>query len=131
MGAEISIENCSNLVSGTTNTPVTSIGTENSNTTPPSSIAFSTIKGGQNNDLTSIKLYPNPIIDRLNVKLENPIQQDGVIRVYDIWGKLLQDRRIISGTSQVNLNLDNLTSGVYFIEVQEGEKAVRKRVVKR
>ncbi|MFK7982674.1 MAG: T9SS type A sorting domain-containing protein, partial [Saprospiraceae bacterium] len=125
--AQINIENCSNIIMEDPNTTTISVETEIPNTSSPSNIPFSAIR----NNLENIEVYPNPTVNRLSIVLEKPLQQNGKIRLYDIWGKLLQTKPIGKEETQVQLNLNGLASGVYFVEVAEGGFLVRKRIVKR
>ena len=123
---EVSITNCANIIMGETNTPTIAADTENPNNLPPSSILFNKAKNG----LGNVQLYPNPTTNYLNLILENSLQQNGEIRLYNIWGKLLQTTPIEKGLEQTQLSLGNFASGVYLIEVQEGNTFVRKRVIR-
>ena len=131
INGEISISNCSNVIMGETNTPTIATSDEIPNNLPPNNTLFSSIKTGVvNNGLEHIRVYPNPTTNRLNIQLKNPMQQNGELRVYNIWGKLLQTMPIEKGLEQTHLSLGNLASGVYLIEVQEGNALVRKRVIR-
>ncbi len=123
---EVSITNCSNIIMGETNTPSIATSNENPNNLPPSGTVF----GKAKNELGTIQLYPNPTTNYLNLTLENPLQQNGELRLYNIWGKLLQTTPIEKGLQQTQLSLGKFASGVYLIEVQEGNAFVRQRVVR-
>ena len=130
--AVINIENCANIIMSETNTPTIATGTKNQNTLPPSSIAFSAIKNNKKgNSLENIQLYPNPTTNRLNLILENPLPENGEIRLYNIWGKLLQIKPIGKTQNQTHLNLGGFASGVYLVEIRTGNTFVRKRVVRK
>ena len=131
INSTINIATCSSVIMGETNATDIAIDTEHPSTTPPNSTQFSTIKNGiKSNSLRNIQLYPNPTSNHLNLILEKPLQLDGELRIYNIWGKLLQTYPLNVGQVQTHLNLGNFASGIYLIEVQEGNAFVRKRVVR-
>ncbi len=79
----------------------------------------STIVGIDENTNLSIDVYPNPVQDLLTVKGEN-----GVITLKDINGKVILTENHFSVSI---LNLEELTSGIYFLElINSNGKAVQK-----
>ncbi len=63
------------------------------------------------NSNTSILLYPNPVVDVLNIEIDNPILE---LIIFDLYGKVCTDLEIFSN-KQVNVN--KLSSGSYFIKI--------------
>lgn len=61
-----------------------------------------------------IKIYPNPANDLLYLISKYPVSR---IRVFDIAGRQ-RFSRIISGKNNLKINLKNLTSGIYYVEVK-------------
>ena len=73
-----------------------------------------------------IKIYPNPASNEINISAQNMIDE---IRVYSLTGKLLIQSKVLV-TSQTNLNIERLTSGIYLLQVfQEGKFSTSKLVV--
>lgn len=78
-------------------------------------------------------LYPNPATDLLNVSLALNNSENTVISLVDITGKTVNKIQLgtVNGTTQVSVSLDNMTAGVYFIElVNSSGKQVKKFVKK-
>ena len=73
----------------------------------------------------SIKLYPNPISDVLNITIESdlPKGRKFTIELYDITGKKLKH---FSATNNDNtsINLDEFASGTYGVNVYDGKLKV-------
>ena len=69
------------------------------------------------NDKNTITLYPNPVVNTLNVSTDYD-----VLNIYDISGKLVK-------TSNTNSSVDvsNLENGVYIVSID----GITKRIVKR
>lgn len=80
----------------------------------------------ESKDSTEFDLYPNPAIDdHVYVTTGNNFGKD--ITVYDIFGKVVLRDRIKTN----ELNIAKLVPGVYFLQVEERNKSmIRKLVVK-
>jgi hypothetical protein len=79
----------------------------------------------------NINLFPNPASQSITLQIRGNIVLSNV-NIYDLSGKLLF-RKSLSGDYQSNLNLDidTLSTGVYFIELNsETATAVKKLIVK-
>ncbi|MBL4709948.1 MAG: PKD domain-containing protein, partial [Flavobacteriales bacterium] len=79
----------------------------------------------------SISLYPNPVVDgvvKLDFLLDNDVQ-DASIFLTDILGKRIKDvynGSLNSEAYQFNISTEKLSSGVYFLSIQAGNKNVTK-----
>ena len=74
-----------------------------------------------------MKLYPNPASNYMVVSPENQSELYNV-SVYDLTGKKLIERNSLTGDTRVDL--ENLSSGAYFLKIQQaGSETVRKFVV--
>ncbi|MBW7674524.1 reprolysin-like metallopeptidase [Chryseobacterium chendengshani] len=76
------------------------------------------IEAGDNNLMTDIKLYPNPVRDILNIS--NITAED--YKIFDMGGKLIISGKLEKGT----VNVSNLTTGAYTIQIGE----ISKRFIK-
>ena len=72
------------------------------------------------NDSEVMALYPNPVKDKLTVKVEN-LQ---TIEVYNLVGQL-----VMTAESSV-VDMGSLKEGIYFVRVTADDKTMTKRVVK-
>ena len=77
-------------------------------------------------------IYPNPFNDLLRISLETETSDDVLISLFD-----LQGRQVIHGkyTNQSTiftkeLNLSNLTSGIYILSIQKGLAKTSKKIIK-
>ncbi len=87
-------------------------------------------------ELTSINglsVYPNPVDSELSVDFSVQTAQEVVLTVQDVSGKVAQ-RNVINaneGSNLVLMNTQELSSGIYFIEVKTGgARQVKQFVVK-
>jgi len=87
-------------------------------------------------ELTSINglsVYPNPVDSELSVDFSVQTAQEVVLTVQDVSGKVAQ-RNVINaneGSNLVLMNTQEMSSGIYFIEVKTGgARQVKQFVVK-
>lgn len=62
---------------------------------------------------TTLKVYPNPVTDILNIDNEQDIT---IVSVYDLAGRKVMEKKIDAKTAQ--LNLSSLSKGAYIIKVE-------------
>ena len=71
---------------------------------------------GISTNIESVKIYPNPVLDILHIKLN--VQNDFIdLSVYDLNGKLLKTDSIPSGTVHYELNVKGLPKGNYVLDI--------------
>ena len=72
------------------------------------------------------KLNPNPVYDGV-VSIESNLQGPKTIRIYDLFGKTVLERRVDSD----KLHLGSLVPGVYMVQLrQKGHLATKKLVIR-
>lgn len=77
--------------------------------------------------LVKMQLYPNPAKEYMVLSPENQSEKYNLL-VYDVNGKLLREMEQLTGDTRIGLG--DLSSGAYFIKVQQsGNETVRKFVV--
>jgi hypothetical protein len=75
----------------------------------------------------TFKIAPNPAHNQITISLNEFKVQSAELKVFDIMGQLVMEEKIYSPVSTFNFQL---SSGVYFVKVGEGEKmAVQKLVI--
>lgn len=75
----------------------------------------------------SFQLYPNPGSDHFRIELEKPASDDTEIILYNLLGKAVFQGQLAKGSLLLNVNLPELSSGVYLLELNDGERVARKR----
>ncbi len=84
-------------------------------------------------DAELFSVYPNPAVDAININLDLNNSENTVINVVDISGKTVKTMNLgnVDGAMNVSISLDDLTTGVYFVElVNSNGKQVKKFVKK-
>ena len=80
---------------------------------------------------TSIQLVPNPVNDVLNVYYNLNSTDDVQISMIDITGKTLrQYSRLADDATQVQLNVEDLAPGFYFVQLVSGDTVLSQKFVK-
>lgn len=78
--------------------------------------------------LASIKIYPNPTSAELNIQLPKAGIALNELRVLDVNSKLLS--RTVINELEMKLDLSDLASGVYFIELSGNQQQLRYKLIK-
>ena len=74
-----------------------------------------------------INLYPNPVEDELFLATELHVKE---IAIYDIYGRQATRQQVNETTSQQVVNVADLNSGIYFVNIRTENGNVVKRFVK-
>jgi len=82
-----------------------------------------------NNDL-GISIYPNPTADNLNFNLSNGNNEDLVVEIFDIQGRLVLFQEITNGNDEFSVSLESLNSGLYLVKVTQDSKTITKKILK-
>lgn len=78
-----------------------------------------------------LELTPNPVSELINIKLEGINSDLILIEIVDISGKnVLSDELYLGGTSNIQIDLGDLPSGLYLVKALQGNKTGLGRFVK-
>ncbi|MEM7037593.1 MAG: PKD domain-containing protein, partial [Bacteroidota bacterium] len=79
-----------------------------------------------------LELWPNPVRDQLQVEVTLPYAADLTLRVRDLAGRTLYMERVAGATErwQPVLDVQALSSGMYFVEVESGESRMTRKFVR-
>ncbi len=76
-------------------------------------------------------IYPNPNNGQFVLSLSAPLDNNTKGRLYNIQGKLIQEVQVSGNRLQQNLQLENVSQGIYLFEVNDGKsKIVEKLIIK-
>jgi len=95
-----------------------------------STITMNSLFGIQNEDGSSISIYPNPSADYINIKLEK-YEGKTDISIYDVTGKLMDviELNINTDVENIRYNTTAYRNGTYFIRVRSNKTFTTERVV--
>ncbi|WP_339634470.1 reprolysin-like metallopeptidase [Bizionia echini] len=80
--------------------------------------------------LDDLTVYPNPNNGDFNVKFNSTSNNDVIIEVLDIRGrKVFENSYRNTGIFNQSINLDNVQSGMYLLNISEGNRKVTKKII--
>lgn len=89
---------------------------------------YSKPSGVSENEASTIKVYPNPVTDFLNIVTPfNGIKINA--NIYNIHGQLLLEKTIL--TQQTEMDISKLISGLYFLQIKTDNKMIMTRFIKK
>jgi hypothetical protein len=78
---------------------------------------------------SGIQLFPNPASDYVTLK-HNKVREGATIHLYSASGVLLSIQTIKEGTQQTTIHTNNLSPGLYYISLQDGQIKTMNRLLK-
>lgn len=84
-----------------------------------------------NLNLSNFALYPNPSKGQFNVKFSSQSENDVKISVHDLLGRKVFENKYNKTSSEFNENiqLKNVTSGVYLLTIVDGDRKEEKKIM--
>jgi hypothetical protein len=89
-------------------------------------IGLSRTLGLDDFSLNEVLLYPNPSNGNFLIKTKTTLSK---VNVYNQSGAFVKNIQILNGSNDVEVNLNGLQSGIYFIELQGDSQKYWKKVV--
>ncbi|MFT6850224.1 MAG: hypothetical protein ACJATA_001035, partial [Sphingobacteriales bacterium] len=87
-------------------------------------VIISSIKG--NSEKVNIVIYPNPTTSRVTIKTPINVNIEKV-EIYDYSGKRIH---LLNGSFQNEILMDELTTGIYILDIQTSHGRVLKKLIK-
>jgi hypothetical protein len=66
---------------------------------------------------SSVMVYPNPASDKLNIAIHLEDQQTGVLKVYDVTGKLELSKTLNENSDVSEISIASLSDGMYIYKI--------------
>jgi hypothetical protein len=79
-----------------------------------------------------IEIYPNPFTSNFFIKLESQVSKMASFRLFDINGKLINEKneKLGTGSNIIEWNQENIAKGIYFIEIQMDSYTDKFKIIK-
>ena len=77
------------------------------------------------NDFT---VYPNPASDLLMIQIKTKVEENMLVKLHDIKGKMVAEKQFLQGSTIVFFETEVLYDGIYILEINNGKSTVRKQV---
>ena len=79
-------------------------------------------------DIADVKIYPNPVSRSGDLNLDTPAHFEGSIAtLFDENGRIIKTFSVKE--KRQSINTDNLSPGIYFVEVTKDAVSVKKKIV--
>ncbi|MCH2021727.1 MAG: T9SS type A sorting domain-containing protein [Saprospiraceae bacterium] len=80
-----------------------------------------------------IAVNPNPFLDQISTGISTENGGEHTLRIFDATGRIVyvETNELSVGEQMITLNLGNLTSGVYYLQVTGNNNIVTQKIVKR
>lgn len=76
---------------------------------------------------TTLVVYPNPVIDYLAISSTDNIRMTS-IKLYDVTGRIVYQKT--NSSTETRINLSNLKTGMYMLELNSDKKTVIRKIIK-
>ncbi|RYD76111.1 MAG: T9SS type A sorting domain-containing protein, partial [Sphingobacteriales bacterium] len=82
-----------------------------------------------NNNFTNALVYPNPTTGPLNVRLTEAIKANSNLIITDVTGRVVKQQMVNKGIFSVDLKVNDLPAGRYFIRINDQQNVIRQSFV--
>ena len=89
-----------------------------------------TLSVDENELADSLNFYPNPVQNELTIKNSRGIQIN-TIELFDISGRRVKNILVNQNNTNMNINLSDLSNGVYIINIISDNGQLSKRLIKK
>jgi hypothetical protein len=77
-----------------------------------------------------VNIYPNPTSEIIEIEFDTPVDGEISLFLLDAQGKLVKTDKIEAGTTNKEINMQNFSSGIYYLRLTKGRLVNVYRVVK-
>ncbi len=77
----------------------------------------------------NVNVFPNPASDLIAVQVNGLMRDNFDITLYDITGRVVEQKTLYQGSTIVYFDTKTLYSGVYFLKMVTGDKELNKKIV--
>ena len=122
------------FVTPTTNTTYTVVATDinfcNYTVSFTQNVSICTGVENVNNNSIITNVYPIPANDNINFELSNINENSDVtVNIYSIEGKIVSNYKLNFQNDKISLNVSNVESGAYLMEIVSGKQKTTKKIV--
>ncbi len=75
-----------------------------------------------------ISIFPNPANDLINIGFTNPINEEIIVRIFSVQGKLLVEKMVENSQDLIQMQTSRFANGIYFVQVRTKEQMMTERV---
>jgi hypothetical protein len=75
-------------------------------------------------------VFPNPSTTELTIKLQQSLIENTVVKISDIAGRVMLEKKIVAGQNSIPVNIRSLAAGKYFVTIQNIEDIIQESFIK-
>ena len=79
----------------------------------------------------NVKIYPNPVVDNVNINISNLNNENTVIEIRNNTGAIIYTNNSNDASINNNVSVEKLNSGIYFINIIQGNNKYTERIIKK
>ncbi len=83
------------------------------------------IVGVRNNIMPTLRMYPNPAKNKLNLELINMPEQTSVVSIFNVTGSIVYNTKL--STEMNEIDISGFDSGLYLIKIDSGNRSLTQR----
>ncbi|OMP31601.1 S8 family serine peptidase [Mangrovimonas sp. DI 80] len=84
--------------------------------------------GVEDNEIQNVAVWPNPAKDVINLKLTS-VENNSKVSLFDIHGRMVYHGALKSSSLLHTINVKEFSTGVYFLNVENGTQTFNKKIV--
>ncbi|MFP4845576.1 T9SS type A sorting domain-containing protein [Winogradskyella sp. PE311] len=77
----------------------------------------------------SAKVYPNPFINAVTITFSDVVLKNISVMIFDVNSKIIHDQEFLP-LQEVEINVQNISNGIYFLRVISGSKQFNTKLIK-
>ena len=77
----------------------------------------------------AIELFPNPANKMAQLRLQQPLSEDGQIYLRNTQGQIVQSLTMKSGATALEINTSKQAAGIYLVEVHSGDNVLSQKLI--
>ena len=67
---------------------------------------------------TGIEVFPNPSSNFLTVQFKQPLRNNGLLQITDVFGRIIKEQPILHHTSNLTVDVQDLVAATYYLTLQ-------------
>lgn len=80
-------------------------------------------------DEAKVNIFPNPATDLIAIQIKDLVKENYEVMLYDITGKIVEQKTLYQGSTIVYFDTKTLYSGVYFVKIIAGSSVINKKII--
>jgi subtilisin-like proprotein convertase family protein len=75
-----------------------------------------------------ISIFPNPANDLINIGFAKPVNEEIIVRIFSVQGKLLAEKMVKNSQDLIQMETSRFANGIYFVQVRTEGQMMTERV---